>query len=157
MGGSRGGWGWGKKESCSSRLTFLQYPPAPAPTPPPSPAPCQPSRLAAARSVPGNKVRIETSVHSRFLELFQIIAFAPSLSLPLSPTPKNHFYLKVRPFPSLLKSSANWFLPGSKAGFDSANAGTQRPCLPSHLRGYIKVTSLRSCFFFCLSFFFPQR
>lgn len=107
MGGSRGGWGagGGRKESCSSRLTFLQYPSQP---------PSQPL-VSLQRGLLGNKVCIETSVHSlasRCLELFQIVAFF-FLSLPLALS-LYHFYLKEGPtfffFFSPFKSLANWFL-----------------------------------------------
>lgn len=51
-GGVRGG---GRKESCSSRLTFLQYP---------SPTPSSQPLVSLQRSLLWNKVCIETSVHS---------------------------------------------------------------------------------------------
>lgn len=65
MGGSRGGWGYGggggrgRKESCSFRLTFLQYPYPSSPTPPFFFSPTSPQRGALR-----NKVRIETSLDS---------------------------------------------------------------------------------------------
>lgn len=141
MGGSRGGWGggcwWGgRKESCSSRLTFLQYP---------SPPPSQP-----LVSLQHGLLR-EQGLHWDFctLSCFTLLRIVPnrsSLSLfpPAPPPSLRHSYLKEGPaFFLLLNLQQIGFSASLKHALILVMPDGVRKIFAGVKHGYIKTPLLR--------------